>query len=566
MADSDTAKPGLTDNKLLCIGVPVVCVCLAGGAYYYYYYYQRNKKSTDDNVSSEQEAYNNSEQGNENQDNVDSEPPVDAQGLKSRGNKYFKGGKFEKAIDCYTKAIELCAKGDLADLATFYQNRAAANEQLKQWTEVVNDCTSAIELNPKYSKALHRRAKAYEALDKKRSCLEDVTAVCLLDGFQNQQCMILADRILKAIGKELAAEHFQKRPRTLPSSTFIKSYLDSFNTDVFAVPIESEDGAEDSIYFKVVNSMKNKEYDNILDMCTEEIDAGGKYKDRSLLLRGTIKTLMCDVESAMADFNEVMLLDDVDDVAKMLKVDALIKRASLKMQQADDAGCYADLSKALEIDDKNANIYHHRGQLYFLTERLEEAKKDFEKAMSLDATFVAPRIQLGYCLCKIAMTNMSPSIMKEANDILDETTQLFPNSTEAWSLYGQLLQDQQRLDEASSKLDKAISLSPSTPTTYVYKALLLLQWKQDLDGANKLIRKAIELDDKCDFAYETLATLEVQKRNNEEAIRLFERSIDLVRTEAEMANTFSLLEAAKAQDKVTKQYGITLPDGPSGYM
>jgi len=160
---------------------------------------------------------------------------------------------------------------------------------------------------------------------------------------------------------------------------------------------------------------------------------------------------------------------------------------------------------------------------------------------------------------------MSPSVMKEANDILDETTRLFPNSTEAWSLYGQLLQDQQRLDEAETKLDKAIELSPSTPTTYVYKALLLLQWKQDLEGANKLIRKAIELDDKCDFAYETLATLEVQKGNNEEAIRLFERSIELVRTEAEMANTFSLLEAAKAQGKVTKQYGMKFPETP-GFM
>ena len=50
--------------------------------------------------------------------------------------------------------------------------------------------------------------------------------------------------------------------------------------------------------------------------------------------------------------------------------------------------------------------------------------------------------------------------------------------------------------------------------------------------------------------------------NNEEAIALFERAVDLVRTEAEMANTFSLLEAAKAQTKITKQYGITLPKIP----
>ena len=54
--------------------------------------------------------------------------------------------------------------------------------------------------------------------------------------------------------------------------------------------------------------------------------------------------------------------------------------------------------------------------------------------------------------------------------------------------------------------------------------------------------------------------------NNDEAIRLFEKAIDLVRTEAEMANTFSLLEAAKAQSKITKQYGITLPTMSQGMM
>ena len=54
--------------------------------------------------------------------------------------------------------------------------------------------------------------------------------------------------------------------------------------------------------------------------------------------------------------------------------------------------------------------------------------------------------------------------------------------------------------------------------------------------------------------------------NNDEAIRLFEKAIDLVRTQTEMANTFSLLEASKAQSKITKQYGITLPTMPQGIM
>ena len=44
----------------------------------------------------------------------------------------------------------------------------------------------------------------------------DVTAVCILEAFQNQQSMLLADKVLKHLGKEKAKDkykvfiHFQK--------------------------------------------------------------------------------------------------------------------------------------------------------------------------------------------------------------------------------------------------------------------------------------------------------------------------------------------------------------------
>ena len=50
--------------------------------------------------------------------------------LKNKGNKYFKGGRFELAIKCYSEAIEVCPEDKKTDLSTFYQNRAAANDQL----------------------------------------------------------------------------------------------------------------------------------------------------------------------------------------------------------------------------------------------------------------------------------------------------------------------------------------------------------------------------------------------------------------------------------------------------
>lgn len=37
----------------------------------------------------------------------------------------------------------------------------------------------------------------------------DVTAVCILEAFQNQQSMLLADKVLKQLGKEKAKEKYK---------------------------------------------------------------------------------------------------------------------------------------------------------------------------------------------------------------------------------------------------------------------------------------------------------------------------------------------------------------------
>ena len=39
-------------------------------------------------------------------------------------------GQYDEAIAQYNKAIDICLKEELNDLAIFYQNIAAANEQL----------------------------------------------------------------------------------------------------------------------------------------------------------------------------------------------------------------------------------------------------------------------------------------------------------------------------------------------------------------------------------------------------------------------------------------------------
>lgn len=121
--------------------------------------------------------------------------------FKNDGNVRFKSGKFNEAIECYNKAIETCPKEQTMDLSTFYQNRAAAYEQLKKWSAVKEDCTNALAFNARYIKALFRRAKANENSNDLTASLEDITATCILEGFQNQGSLIFADRVLKELGE-----------------------------------------------------------------------------------------------------------------------------------------------------------------------------------------------------------------------------------------------------------------------------------------------------------------------------------------------------------------------------
>lgn len=56
--------------------------------------------------------------------------------FKEQGNDCFKAAKYDEAINYYNQAIDVCPEAKAIDLSQFYQNRAAAYEQLKKWSAV----------------------------------------------------------------------------------------------------------------------------------------------------------------------------------------------------------------------------------------------------------------------------------------------------------------------------------------------------------------------------------------------------------------------------------------------
>ncbi|KAG8463895.1 hypothetical protein KFE25_000063 [Diacronema lutheri] len=103
------------------------------------------------------------------------EPEYDmlkAQDAKALGNSHYSAADWQLAADAYTEAI-MWAPPEAEEKAVYHCNRAACYVKLGQWDAVVDDCTSALEAQPRYVKALSRRMQAFEALDKPTEALGD---------------------------------------------------------------------------------------------------------------------------------------------------------------------------------------------------------------------------------------------------------------------------------------------------------------------------------------------------------------------------------------------------------
>jgi stress-induced-phosphoprotein 1 len=102
---------------------------------------------------------------------------------KAEGNELFKQGRYEEAIEKYTKAIDgvgsrVSSPENKAIVVDSYNNRAVCWMQQQAYRQVIADTTAVLELDESNLKALFRRAMAFEGLEKYRSALQDIRACC----------------------------------------------------------------------------------------------------------------------------------------------------------------------------------------------------------------------------------------------------------------------------------------------------------------------------------------------------------------------------------------------------
>jgi len=90
-------------------------------------------------------------------------------------------------------------------------NKAACHLAQGDYEQVESDCTESLTVKPGYVKALHRRSKAYDALNKPREALTDLKAVYEAEPKTvNQGDMMRLERVVKEMEEKEKAEMMGK--------------------------------------------------------------------------------------------------------------------------------------------------------------------------------------------------------------------------------------------------------------------------------------------------------------------------------------------------------------------
>ncbi|GFO32626.1 RNA polymerase ii-associated protein 3-like [Plakobranchus ocellatus] len=115
---------------------------------------------------------------------------------KDKGNKFLKNGDSERAVEAYTKGMELDATNSILPA-----NRALALIKQQKFGAAEIDCTTSIVLDPLYVKAYLRRATARAGLGRVKDAMEDYGRVLDLEP-ANKQAKTELERLEKELIRE----------------------------------------------------------------------------------------------------------------------------------------------------------------------------------------------------------------------------------------------------------------------------------------------------------------------------------------------------------------------------
>lgn len=278
-----------------------------------------------DELDKEESTHDSLSQESESEDDgihIDSQKAL---ALKEKGNKYFKQGKYDEAIECYTKGMDADPYNPV--LPT---NRASAYFRMKKFAVAESDCNLAIALNRNYTKAYARRGAARFALQKLEDAKKDYEKVLELEpnNFEatnelrkiNQaltskenSCPKEPDTVVKSIeGEKKQIEEQQNKQQAISEKDLGNAF---FKEGKYERAIEcytrgiAADGTNALLPAnRAMAYLKIEKYEEAEKDCTQAILLDGSYS-KAFARRGTARTFLGKLNEAKQDFETVLLLE-----------------------------------------------------------------------------------------------------------------------------------------------------------------------------------------------------------------------------------------------------------------
>eukprot|EP00744_Colponema_vietnamica_P005940 GILI01008659.1.p1 GENE.GILI01008659.1~~GILI01008659.1.p1 ORF type:complete len:631 (+),score=241.86 GILI01008659.1:68-1960(+) len=477
---------------------------------------------------------------------------------RSKGNKYFQAGKFDQAINCYTKAIQISPANN-PDLSACYANRAIALLKKNKYEEAVSDCNEALKLNKKYTKVYQRRATAFEKLGKYAEAAVDYAFYMVLfrpefdeESFKN------FENIVNRFSVQRAHELISSRSFQLPSDHFICTLFKSFSDELGAPNAEAvktalaeveQNGTSGEAYLRLGRAYKNnREFEKAMNAFDKAVSLLPQGVTRAVALSeyATFRHLGGDFDGAMTLFQESLK-------HQPNSVRVLIKLAIVAFEKMDVASAFDYLDQAITKNASDPDVFCQRGQLHLLQGKIPEAAADLKKAIELGCQNPSPFVHLATLFIRFGAVN-------EAIEQLQKAEEKFPNEPDVYlgwadvlGMVAQALEDKEEVEANAakilSKLQQALAVDPTNPLTYVTLARFFFD-HDDVPKALSYVDKALEADVQCEAAYILRATVLNQQKKLEEAIASYDIALSLVRAEHEACSLMTQRQMIILQSQV----------------
>ncbi|CAM9764650.1 unnamed protein product [Chrysoparadoxa australica] len=117
----------------------------------------------------------------------------EAEKLKAHALRYVRLNDFKRAINCYSKSIDLVPDGRRAHVC--YANRAALYCRVENYEEALVDCTEALILNPDYAKAHSRLGFVLSHLGRLEEAVQSYEKAVELEPLDMSNYALLEDAV-----------------------------------------------------------------------------------------------------------------------------------------------------------------------------------------------------------------------------------------------------------------------------------------------------------------------------------------------------------------------------------